>query len=326
MYIRVHSLLLLFFIITPFLLNAQHTNLTNDEDFFNNQMVVYQQWLDKSGIGEVLSVRELKVEEDRLTLYLEFPTTDIDTIYSYWDSLKAKADAESPITLEEQLFYKMTSIMDIPPEEGAVAVYDNYNMEEHAFFLRGMYFENGEFKTETNDYKDSPRREVHFTPSKLGMKDKEVSVDFIEENYSKEKVYDKIYSFSKKHFEQKKCEQRYPKVRLLEKDENLHIEVIDLCREVLTDAANPLLAQALNWMGGNYNWVKREKLNILITYEKEEEGFTLYINIDGRYGSGMYSSVGRSGYYSMEVNFDEYLQDYADQFKEKIRQHIIHGK
>ena len=325
MYIRVHSLFLLLLFFIPIGLTAQEANLTTDADFFNDQMPVYQQWLDNAGFGEVLSVRELEVEDDRVLLFLEFPTSDIDTIYSYWNTLKENFDANHPITLEEQLFYKMTSIMDVSPEQGAVAIFDNYDVNEKSYFLRGLYFEDGKFTIDINNYKDA-RREVHFTPSKLGMKDKEVSVGFIEKNYSREKVYDKIYSFSKKHFEQKKCEQRYPKVRLLEKDENLHIEVIDLCREVLTDAANPLLAQALNWMGGNYNWVKREKLNILITYEEAEEGFSLHINIDGRYGSGMYSSVGRSGYYSMEVNFDEYLQDYADQFKEKIRQHIIHGK
>ena len=323
MNIRIHTLLQLFIIFIPLCLSAQQANLTTDEDFFNAQQTVYQQWLDKSGLGEVLSVRELEVEEDRVVLYLEFPTENIDTVVGHWKGLKKSFEANNPITLEEQLFYKMTSIMDIRHQEGAVAMFETYDVYETTNFMRWIHVENGKLAIEENN----PRaeRKVHFTPSKLGMKDKEVSVEFIAKKYSKEKVYDKIYSFSKKHFEQKKCEQRYPEVKLLEKDENLYIEVVDLCREVLTDAANPLLAQALNWMGGNYNWVKREKLKILITYEEEDDGFSLHINIDGRYGSGIYSNVGRSGYYSMEVNFDEYLEDYADQFKEKIRQHIIHG-
>lgn len=319
-----HTPMLLFMVCIPFYLCAQKANLTTDEAFFDAQTSVYQQWLDNAGFGEILSVRELEIEEDNIVLFLEFPTENLDTIYSYWNTIKTKFERDNPITFEEQLFYKMTSIMDVAPEEGAIAIFDTYDLKKEEVFLRGIYFENGKVAVEYNNPKDA-RREVHFAPGKLGIKDKEVNVAFFTQHYSKEKVYEKIYSFSKKHFEQKKCEQRYPEVRLLEKDENLHIEVIDLCREVLTDAANPILAQALNWMGGNYNWVKREKLNILITYEEEEDGFTLHINIDGRYGSGIYSSVGRSGYYSMEINFDEYLQDYADQFKEKIRQHIIHG-
>ena len=102
----------------------------------------------------------------------------------------------------------------------------------------------------------------------------------------------------------------------------LRFRATDLCREVLTDAANPTLAKILNNFGLGVNWVKREKLDILIAYEELPKGFKLTITIDGKYGSGLYNQVGRGGYYSMEGDFDEYLENYADAFKELVREAI----
>ena len=301
---------------------AQPGGLIQDTDFFNQQKETYQRWLDHSGMGKVLHVEELKVEEEGLSLYLGFPYSDIDSIVRAWESLKREFEVDNPITLEQQLFYKMVNLMEVRQSLADVQIYDTYDLRREPLFFRGIYFEEGKVKVEESNPK-SKIREIKFSPNKLGEKMKGQSVEEFNKRYSKEAVYGLIYPYAKQYFEQKRCEGRYPEVRLLENDEVLRFEAIDLCREVLTEAANPLLAEALNIFGLNYNWVKREKLDITIAYKKLDTGFSLYITIDGKYGSGLYSQVGRGGYYSMEIDFDEYLEVYADLFKERLRNEIL---
>lgn len=306
-------------------ISAQPEGLAKDAGFFNQQKETYQRWLDHSGLGEVLHVEELKVEEERLSLYLGFPFSDIDSIVRSWEALKREFEMESPLSLEQQLFYKMVNLMEVRQSLADVQIYDTYDLRREPLFFRGIYFDEGRVKVEESN----PRakiREVKFSPHKLGEKMKSMSVEEFNKRYSKEAVFDLIYQYARQHFEQKSCEGRYPEVRLLENDEVLRFEAIDLCREVLTDAANPLLAKFLNTFGLDYNWVKREKLDVTIAYKKSDTGFSLHITIDGKYGSGLYSQVGRGGYYSMEIDFDEYLEIYADRFKERLRQQVINAK
>lgn len=308
--------LCLFFL--PFAISAQDGDLLPDEAFFNEQADTYQRWLDHTGLGEKLQVREIEVKEEMLTLFLEFPYQEIDSIVRAWERLKMDFDTASPITLEQQLFYKMVSLMEVRQSMAQVVIFDTYDLRKEPLFLRGIYFEDGQVKVEESNPK-SKIREVQFTPAKLNRDAKKMSVEAFKKKYNREYVYNTIYEFAKQHFERKKCDQRYPEVRLLENDENLHFEVMDLCREVLTDAANPLLCQILQKFGHDCNWVKREKLDLLIVYQEETEGFRLHVTIDGKYGSGLYSKVDRGAYLSMEIDFDEYLEVYADQFKERLK-------
>ena len=301
---------------------AQPGGLIQDAGFFNQQKETYQRWLDHSGLGEVLHVEELKVEEDRLSLYLGFPYSDIDSIVRSWEVLKREFEMESPLSLEQQLFHKMVNLMEVRQSLADVQIYNTYDLRREPLFFRGIYFDEGRVKVEESN----PRakiREVKFAPHKLGEKMKSMSVEEFNKRYSKDAVFDLIYQYARQHFEQKRCEGRYPEVLLLENDEVLRFEAIDLCREVLTDAANPLLAKFLNTIGLDYNWVKREKLDVTIAYQELDTGFSLHIAIDGKYGSGLYSQVGRGGYYSMEIDFDEYLEVYADLFKERLRNEIL---
>lgn len=302
----------------PFIISAQEGDLLPDEAFFNEQADTYQRWLDHTGLGEKLQVREIEVKEEMLSLFLEFPYQEVDSIVRAWERLKVDFEATHPITLEQQLFYKMVSLMEVRQSMAQVVIFDTYDLRKEPLFLRGIYFEDGQVKVKMSNPK-SKIREVKFSPTRLNRNSKQMSVEAFKKKYTREYVYDKLYTFAKQHFERKICDQRNPEVRPLETGENLHFEVIDLCREVLTDAANPLLCQVLRKLGYDCNWVKREKLDILIIYKEEPEGFSLHVTIDGKYGSGLYSKVGRGGYYSMEIDFDEYLEVYADQFKERLK-------
>ncbi|MCG8331616.1 MAG: hypothetical protein MI974_28260 [Chitinophagales bacterium] len=304
---------------------SQNDSLINEINFFQERMELYQKWLSHSGLGGILKTKQLDVNEAHLTLYLEIPYSDIDSIFSAWNFLKREYEKSSPITLEQQLLYKAIHLMDVDQAQIRVAIYDNYDSET-SFFFRGIFFHNGKVQIKEDNPK-SKIRTVTFSADQLEGDSKKITVSKFDTLYNKSKVFSLIYEFAKHNFEQKKrkkCEYRNPQVTLLEKSETLRFEVVDLCREVLTDAANPILCDLLKKIP-NYdcNWIKREKLTILIAYEEIPNGFNIHITIDGMYGSGMYENVGRSGYFSMEVDFDEYLERYADSFKELIRQEIL---
>lgn len=71
---------------------------------------------------------------------------------------------------------------------------------------------------------------------------------------------------------------------------------------------------------------KRERLTFTIAYVPTVEGINLNIEIDGKYGSGFYRTVCRGGYHSMEVDFDDYLEVYADKFSQELKAALLFGR
>ena len=316
--------LLLLFLIPFAATNAQTENLTKDEPFFKEQADLYQKWLNHSGLGKILKVHALEVNPKELSLYLSFNTEDTDLVIAQWEQLKSDFTKQHSLSLEQQLFYKMIHLMEIRQGIGNVQLYDTYDLKLEPCFYVGIYFEDGVVRVDSSGCKSKVRK-IAIDPSDLGNMKKVAVADF-KKQFDKTTVFNKIYNYAEKKFQKEVCQNRYPKVRLRESKENLRFEVIDLCREVLTDAANPTLCRLLQTIGYDCNWVKREKLDFIITYNNTPTGFELNLTIDGKYGSGYYEKVERGGYISMEIDFDEYLEVYADEFSEKLRRVILFDK
>jgi hypothetical protein len=302
---------------SPLAVQGQIEDLTRDMDFFQNQKAAYQRWLDHAGLGATLRVYELDVKPQRISLYLAFAYQDIDSVIVAWTQLKAAFEKTRPLSLEQELFYKMTQMMEVRQSLADVQIYDTYDLRKEPLFSRAIYFEDGRVQVQESNPK-SKIREIAIRPASFA-KMKKMTQENIRQEYDRKAVYDKIYEYAQKRYEKKVCEQRYPKVLLLESDESLRFEVEDLCREVLTHEANPALCGILSAIGYDCNWVKRELLTFTIVYKESSDGFRLSIEIDGKYGSGFYSNVRRGGYLNMEIDFDSYLERYADKFKEEIK-------
>jgi hypothetical protein len=319
-------IILIYLAVLAFLPQAhtQIEDLTQDADFFQKQTEVYQRWLDNSGLGAYLNVYDIEVEKDMLSIYLSFPYTDLDSIQNAWLQVKQDFEADAAITLEEQLHYKASFIMELRQSMVNVQVYDTYDLRKEPLFMRAIYVEDGQVRVEKSNPK-SERETIELKPTDLS-KSKEESVASFQQRYSKQQVYDCVYRYAEERFKSTQCIERYPQVRLLEEDNNLVFEVSDLCREVLTDEANPTLCGVLQNFGYDCNWVKRELLRFTITHEATTEGFRLVILIDGKYGSGFYDKVKRGGYIDMEGDFDEYLEIYARSFKTELRRVLLNCK
>ena len=309
---------------------TQSEDLTQDEVYFKNQEKTYQKWLDHSGLGKTLKVHSTIIKTDGLILYLKFPYTDTDSVRNAWTQLKLEFEQQSPLTIEQALFYKMVSIMEIRESIGQIQIYDTYDTRVEYCFKQKIFNRLGEIITETEKCKVK-LRDIDFDISDFSKMKSEAVIDVnesttnqpltpkqIRELYPPEVVFDRIYSYAKNHYEKTTCENRNPKVTMINSKGVLRFKVTDLCKEVLKDG-NPKVCKALQFFGHNCNWIKRERLIFTFTYEETSKGFNLNCMIDGAYGSGFYERVRRGGYHNMEVDFDDELEEYADVFKERIR-------
>jgi hypothetical protein len=311
--------------IVPSALSAQSADLSRDVDFFRQQEKVYQRWLDQSGLGRVLKVHTTEVDQNKLSLYLAFRYQDLDSIQAGWESLKTAFEVTRPVSLERELFGKMLHFMQVPQEQALVQLYNTYDVTKPELFFRGIYFDAGEGTVKVSENGPKAERILKLSPANLGGM-KKVSAERFKATYDKATVFRSILSYLEKRYNEDNCANREPKLTLLEEDEVLRFEVTDLCREVLTNAANPLLCELMNNLGRPCNWVRREKLDFVIAYRPLPEGFELSMQVEGSYGSGRFSEVPRGGYYSMEMEFKPYLENYADRIKTTLARVILYGK
>ncbi len=300
-------------------LSAQD-GLLVDEDYFQQQAEVYQRWLEHSGISPYLKVREIDVLENQLAIYLEFPSSEIDSVVNTYEQLKGAFEANSAVSLEQRLLYKAVSIMSVPDTALSVQLYDTYDLREEPLFMRAIYFENGRVRVLSSN----PRSEIEFLPISVEDLSEGVrpSIDSFRVQFSRERVFGCIVQYARERYETPNCPERDPQVKVLPDEEVLRFEVTDLCQEVLEEG-NPRICRWLRRFGYECNWIKREKLLFEISYLPQSEGFQLILQIDGMVGSGFYSEVGRKGYLSMEIDFDEELEAYANQFRAALKQTLL---
>lgn len=300
---------------------AQLEDLTKDTPFFKEQMVKYQQWLDHTGLGKTLQVYDIEVKPDRLSLYLAFPYNNLDSIMSSWTQIKAAFEKAHPTTLEQQLFYKTLHFMEVRQSMADVQIYDTYDLRKEPLFLRAVYFEDGQVQVEKSD----PRSEVRqfFISNSSIRKSKKASSSQVGKDFEESELFNAIFDFAKKYYADKGVDGNRPLVQILENENILRFEVTDLRREVLVDETNPLLCSLLQPLGLDCDWVKREWLTFNVTQQPQNNGVQITIEIDGKYGSGLFKKVRRGGYISMEIEFDDYLKRYADIFKEELKAHLL---
>ena len=300
----------------PIYIIAQDEVLKNDTAYFNQQMGIYQEWLDSSGIGEVLAVREYSLDENFLTLYLEFLMSSnsfhedcLDTIATQWYKMKWHFDSIHPISLEQQLFYKQVYITNLNPTQVSIAIFDNYNINEPSYFLRGMYFQEGEVKIEVK----MPRCKINFLDSLYSPafqdKIKAIATISFQKAYDKEGVYGKVISYLKGYAEENSCDDSSAIVRILENKDNLWIEVSGLCDK--------------QWSTSLHSKVSTTKLYYLFTYAEDGE---LGLVVDGGIVNTQKYAEKHYTYESFGEKHKRSLENYAQYFMNGLKEAFESGK
>ena len=295
---------------------AQPGDLTPDREFFEQQAAIYQRWLEHTGMGRYLFVREVKVQPKQLSLYLQFRFTELDSILSAWEALKIGFEAQSPLSLEQQLFYKMTALMEVRQSIADVQIYDTYDLRKEELFMRGIYFDAGQVQVTGNDPKSFTGNFALTHPRFDGKQPVAGSLDQLR---SKQELFAQIEAYARQKYESRLCDQVKPVLRVLEDEAVLRFQVEELCKEVLVHADQPTLCRILRAFGYDCNWVKREMLIFTFAVAYQEGKTLLTVEIDGKYGSGMYQQAQRGGYLSMEIDFDHELQTYGQEFMTSLK-------
>lgn len=293
---------------------AKGQDLTKDEAFFVQEAQTYQNWLDQSGIGKVLKVYTVEVEKQSLSLYLAFFTDDADQCSAQWKQLKTDFNIQKSISLEQQLFYKLITIMDVPQGMANVQLYDTYDLNKTPCFFRGIYFdENVQKVMIKEDGCRSHSESFEIQPTQLnGLAGEEQTACSVP--LTRSEVFTRILAWAKKRYRTTDCEGRKPEVVLLERDAILRFRAQDICLHVLQDQSNPVLCRMINKV-----CYKRERLTYTITYQKKGNGIVIGLEVDGRYGSGFYDKVGRKGYHLMDNDYLDDLIDYTQRMREELR-------
>ncbi|MEM7512281.1 MAG: hypothetical protein AAF388_15200 [Bacteroidota bacterium] len=239
--------------------------------------------------------------------------------------MKALSEEGNGLTLEEQLFYKMLFFMELRQGAANVQIYDTYDLRKEPLFFRGIYFSTEEEKVlvESSNPK-SQTQEIQIPIA--GIKQQTGHAGKAIEEIDKNKLFLYIENFAKAKYLVNTCENRNPMYESRINGEVLKIKVLDLCRVVLVDNTSGPICSILNSIGYACNTSVREMLDFTISVEQKEgtKEAILHMEINGKFGSGYYSEVGRGAYQEMELEprFKEHIIDYAELFASDLAKYL----
>lgn len=306
------------------LLQAQDY-LGGDLAFFQKKAYLYQEWLNKKGMGKALKVDmvELKKNGNELELFLSVRTHDPDSAAAIWTELVSSFKAKnSDEELVSALFHTFVRLMEIPPAQGNVQVYfPNKNSAGYnPCFYVWIWEEDDKVKEESrvNNCRAQSLSIAVEKPIVKAVSTKTATP--ISNREQARSVFDKILKYARQRYEVEKCEDRNPRV---EEDETtdymLTFTVTDLCKEVLTEEKRSLWCDFVSAWWGSCNDMRRERLEFTFHYVPTDTGYTLTGSLTGKFGSGVYVPR-KSGYMDMEPDFEEdFLKPYAKQFQKDLK-------
>jgi hypothetical protein len=216
-------------------------------------------------------------------------------------------------------------MMEIPAAQGNVQVYfpnrdaPGYN----PCFYVWIWEQNGEVKQESrlNNCK-AQRLEIDVNPLRvLPVSNKSTSK--INSKEQARVVFDKILSYARKRYEVVKYYERYPQVEEEERTAYmLKFSVTDLSKEVLNQEDISAWCGFVNWLGGNCNDMRRERLEFVFHYISTDEGYHLSGVLTGKFGSGVYRPR-TSGYMDMDPDFEkDFLEPYVRRFQRDLKTYL----
>ena len=301
-------------------------DLTADEGFFKGQKQVYQDWLNLSGLGEVLKVYEVTVKPDAVFLYLDIPATfqnreqKTDYVLSAWNELRARFRENNSISLESQLFLKMLHIMELEPQQAAVLLFDTYDPYETPLYY-AVFYKQEQITVDSTVFRSTSHSVQVYVPPVAESAQSELAVGKAPAGQYAG-LFRKISEFFNRRFDP-------AKVQITEKlaDYEKGVYVISLkplYKEVLKDQQNLLVCQWLNRLGFDCNTLKKEWLTFTFNVIPTDFGYKLDCLLEGKCSESSSAWSGRGSF--RDIDNDEYsrevLQDYGDWLMGELRRFL----
>lgn len=299
-------------------LHAQE-DLTRDRAFFEQQAGNYQRWLAETGLAPRLSVRSIEVSAQHLSLYLQFPAENTDTVKAMWRQLQADyATRQTGLRLEDALFFKMLHLMDLPPAAADLQLYDTYEPRREPGFFRAVYTdENGIGIDSAGDM--SAARSVSISPGDLsGMP--QPSVFECGRRFPRDIVLQQSCDFLRHYFLGLRCDSLPPDISEPQKAGDCwRFEVTNLCGESLWQAPESVVRPFLAQNGKPADWIRYEKLSFTLVYQGGASGCRVKCLLEVKAGNSPYEREGRGDYLDLGGAFLPFIKSYSDGLMEKTR-------
>ncbi len=239
--------LLASFVLFPITVFAQQP-LTADLPFFQKKVLVYQRWLDTTGLSKILKtdwVRLKDQDDTQLEFGLLLKTQNPDTAASLWMQAKRDFDRVTGRPLLPELFNVFIEKMEIPAAQGNVQIYfKDQNGRYSDCFYAAVWSEGG--KTKTDEQPDdcrSQRITLQVPPVQVTQRARNGKTITAQRTLTSQALYDTICKLAHELYPPNKypdiseCAGRYPVVTCKVTDEGcFQIIISDLCKEVLTES------------------------------------------------------------------------------------------
>ncbi len=277
---------------------------------------VYQNWLKNIGVADILSVKQIEIYDNQLTLYLEILGENQNDKLSKWFGLLDYYKKNKDFPLYKQLYKNMINIYKVSPDKANIQIW------EGAYFY-GIYYDDTLRKI---DYKENTVRNI-VTHAEVELNSSNYAVSQIRGGTTKA-IYDRILVFSKRYFQNKvenfNRDFSYESTRRGTRP--LKFTVNNMRQEVLYDEDNIFICDMINWFIDTDKKIDcrpKEYLAFTITVKINEEDKIAEIEIDvaGKYAAFLSNNDPRY-YNDMEEDFSYYLKIYTRKFTNEIENYL----
>ena len=309
--------------------------LGNDTLFFENKAKLYQHWLEKKGLGEILKVEWVQLSHNdlNLELILSIQESDLDKAINIWQSLVQHFNAGTSETdLKTYLFKTFTRMMEIDPEQGNIQVYVplpdqavNGKTEFYPCFYVWYWAENDQILEEAriNICKGPQPVVIEIELPELTQANSSEKV-VIQKQIDAATVFRKIEQYAHQRYDDLGYTEDTPShIDVIYQDDyRFEFTVTDIRREILTDGKRSLWCRFVNYWWGDCDDVRRERLEFSFRFIPTEKGYILDGTLTGKFGSGVFVPRA-SGYMDMEPDFlEDYLKPYIRKFERDLAQYL----
>ncbi len=292
-------LLLLFARIGTHSIFAQDVDLRKDTAFFLSQDSAFQQWLTDIDLGKYLSKDKFSIRKTRLIYSLKFDYAAADTAVYAWKQLKSDFEEGTAFSLEEQLFFKLTDLMEIDYDQLILKVYNTPKYGELPAIDGRIRYNSSTGKVEwsgtfRSEVPDSVMIKEYVLCDQYNENSQLLTAPELPEEW-KAKVYDALIDSLHRRFKAK------TDMITIKNRDPVEIKVMNIKEEVINGSIIGLL---------NPN----ELLTYRIALKKEAGNIRLTCVVDGRYGFSLWELRSPKGFRDMSPKYKEELEDYTVAF------------
>lgn len=284
-------------------LSAQ-SDLRNDSVFFNLRIETLNEWLTKTGVGQVFYLNSIKIKKSKLEVLMLGRYKDIDSLTIAWNVLKYDYDT----TDMNALYRKIFNLFAFEFELGKDSLILNYKLNKKDAITQVYYNKKKGVVIKAKSFDRSFSATRNFKTINVQLEELAVSEGPVIEyaagsgGASLKTLRKKINEYLADYYSEKGTFWYNAKFEILKDSYNeLTFEVTQLSKEILNDR--------------NYF----EYIRIELKLEKKDNEFNIKIDVMGKYSGGFGFLPRRSEYRNMETDFGDYTQRYQDKLALKIK-------